>query len=380
MTLVHPFASGGCSQGSTHFGLKFSKQLLCLIIPHWPTDGDGDKVRPPIEPERALSYTLLRLAHNESTFHNGNTFGIGESTVRKYCHIIVDILATKLCSQFISIPSGERLRNIIADFQTLNLFSNVCGAIDGSHIKLARRPNMEHIPAQCWCRHHFHSVLLQAICDLHKRIWDVCVLAPGGTNDAAHWKASSIYKKFRDRLILQDPVLQVHGVCVSPYLLADSGYGACRYLITPFREGSPPESGDWRGFNCHLSKGRVRIEHVFGMLKHRWRILRDINMELERVPKYVVACCVLHNILTESGQEELQEEVYDPHPNQNNEIRNILRSERVEGQELRNAIFQEWSRRVQVLQEIPSFSFSIQNILISCFENDLLVCNTLLDM
>ncbi|MCO5551112.1 hypothetical protein L7F22_004609 [Adiantum nelumboides] len=88
---------------------------------------------------------------------------------------------------------------------------------------------------------------------------------------------------------------------------------------------------DGRGFNRHLSKGRVRNEHVFGLLKNRWRILKDINVDLQRVPKYIVACCVLHNILIESTQEEPCEEDYDPHPNLNNEVYNVTRSERTEG-------------------------------------------------
>ncbi|MCO5597746.1 hypothetical protein L7F22_051827 [Adiantum nelumboides] len=184
-------------------------QLSQKLLPFWPCEGDGQNVRDPIEPERALSCTLLCLAHNESTFHIANTFGIGESTVRKYCNIIVELLVTKLRPHYISIPSGEKLHNIIADFQTLTLLPNVCGAIDGSHIKLAKKPNMEHIPAQYWCRHHFHSVLLQAICDVQKRIWDVYVLAPGETNGAAHWKVSSIYRRFKEGKVLQEPSVRI---------------------------------------------------------------------------------------------------------------------------------------------------------------------------
>ncbi|MCO5548531.1 hypothetical protein L7F22_001991 [Adiantum nelumboides] len=243
-------------------------QLLQKLLPFWPCEGDGQKVQDPVKPERALSCTLLRLVHNESTFHIADTFGIGELTMRKYCNIIVEILATKLRPHYISIPFGEKLHNIIADFQTLTLLPNVCGAINGSHIKLAKKPNMEHIPAQYWCRHHFHSVLLQAICDVQKRIWDVYVLAPGGTNDAAHWKASSIYRRFKEGQVLQEPSVRIGQVRVLPYLLADSGYGTYRHLITPFREGHPPAIGDGRAFNCHLSKGRVCIEHAFGLLKN----------------------------------------------------------------------------------------------------------------
>ncbi|MCO5578927.1 hypothetical protein L7F22_032777 [Adiantum nelumboides] len=171
---------------------------------------------------------------------------------------------------------------------------------------------------------------------------------PGRDNDAAHWKASAIYKSFRANRILQEPVLQLHGVRVLPYLLADSGYGACRHLIKPYAGHHPP-SGNWRSFNCHLSKGRVRIEHVFGMLKNRWRILRDINVDLPKVPQYIVACCVLHNICCmDSGGEDLGDDDIDPHPNTNNNIHNVTGAERLQGQALKDAVFREWNQRVQV--------------------------------
>ncbi|MCO5610209.1 hypothetical protein L7F22_064445 [Adiantum nelumboides] len=104
--------------------------LLCQILPFLPSQGDGDPVRLPIEPTRALSFALLRLAHNDLTFHIADTLSIGESIAKKYCNIIVDILATKLRSKYIAVPSGERLHNIIVDFQNVTLLPNVCGAIN----------------------------------------------------------------------------------------------------------------------------------------------------------------------------------------------------------------------------------------------------------
>ncbi|MCO5599372.1 hypothetical protein L7F22_053474 [Adiantum nelumboides] len=76
-------------------------------------------------------------------------------------------------------------------------------------------------------------------------------------------------------------------------------------------------------------------------LKNRWRIFKDINVNLQRVPKYIVACCVLHNTLIESMLEEPREEDYDPHPNVNNEVYNATWSEQTKGQELRDVVYLE---------------------------------------
>lgn len=44
------------------------------------------------------------------------------------------------------------------------------------------------------------------------------------------------------------------------------------------------------------SQTRIAIEHSFGILKSRWRILKYINVNsIEKAIKVITACCVLHN-------------------------------------------------------------------------------------
>ncbi|KAI5056099.1 hypothetical protein GOP47_0029620 [Adiantum capillus-veneris] len=89
--------------------------LLQAILPFLPSTNRDNFVRPPIDPEQALSFTLLRLAHNDSTTHISDTFGVGESTVRKYCNIVVEILATRLAPRSARRERilGQRMRNIL---------------------------------------------------------------------------------------------------------------------------------------------------------------------------------------------------------------------------------------------------------------------------
>ena len=37
------------------------------------------------------------------------------------------------------------------------------------------------------------------------------------------------------------------------------------------------------------------IEQAFGALKNRWRILKNLNMGLDRATTITLACCILHN-------------------------------------------------------------------------------------
>ena len=59
-------------------------------------------------------------------------------------------------------------------------------------------------------------------------------------------------------------------------------------------------------FNYRLSRARIVSENAFGRLKARWwRLLKQNDMAVKKVPKVIAACCVLHNIC------EIHKEVFD---------------------------------------------------------------------
>jgi hypothetical protein len=76
----------------------------------------------------------------------------------------------KLFSTCISIPSGDRLQAIIEDFRDITGLSNICGAIDGTHIPLADHPNRRVTLAASdfFNKKKFHSIVLPGICDANK--------------------------------------------------------------------------------------------------------------------------------------------------------------------------------------------------------------------
>ena len=125
---------------------------------------------------------------------------------------------------------------------------------------------------------------------------------PGGTADSGALKVSSLYAQLVDRSILQEPVVLVRGMRVRPYLLADAGYPSREYMLRNFK----PADGnvDKIRFDLQMNVGRVLVENAFGLLKGRWKILKRANCSVLRLPKVVVACCVLHNFcqLMEVGE------------------------------------------------------------------------------
>jgi hypothetical protein len=273
------------------------------------------RFRAAIPIKKAVAMVLYRLAKGHAPRDVADRFGVGTTTVHEYTHLMCSILAdhTKLLRKYITVPSGSRLQRIIAKFKDLTAIDNFAGAIDGSHIKLHRKPANKYYPAEYWSRHDFHSVLLQGVCDSDKLFWDVCVRCPGGTHDAAHLRESDLWGSLRAHEILQEPVINVGGRNITPFIVGDSAYPLSAFMLKAYNNRATG-SAEQNMFDKHVRKGRVKIENAFGILKNRFQILRNLNVAVDKAADVIVACCVLHNICILAGQ-DLGDDIRDPHPN-----------------------------------------------------------------
>lgn len=81
------------------------------------------------------------------------------------------------------------------------------------------------------------------------------------------------------------------------HIIGDSAYGIHPHIMVPFRDNGHL-TGLQNNFNLCLSSARMAIERAFGIWKHRWRSILDClpMVTLEKIPEYLIATCVLHNI------------------------------------------------------------------------------------
>ncbi|KAI5056803.1 hypothetical protein GOP47_0028621 [Adiantum capillus-veneris] len=169
----------------------------------------------------------------------------------------------------ICIPEGDRLKSIMDGFEATTGLPQVAGAIDGTHIRLQRKPSKDNFPTQYICRHGFPSILLQGIVDSRKLFWSVVCVAPCSTHNSTHFKEYSRYQKLKSGRAIAHPTVQLQGECIRPYLIADSAYKATTFLVKPFRSKDEQHLIQKQHFDRHLSKGRVKVENAFGILKNR---------------------------------------------------------------------------------------------------------------
>ena len=131
-------------------------------------------------------------------------------------------------------------------------------------------------------RHDLVSTTLQGICDAHRKFIDVFCGPPSKIHDSRIFQLSSISRT------LPETCANVH------HILGDAAYLLREYLITPYR--NPQDEGS-KKFNQAFSATRVRIENCFGLLKQRFRQLMMLEFwDVSSMSKFIMACCVLHNI------------------------------------------------------------------------------------
>ena len=219
-----------------YFRMKYSTFVkFCDILKPYIEHQDTN-YQDVVPVQKAVAMVLHKLAHARTNMNVENMFGVRKTRILKYLMFICNALAykDKLYPQFIAIPTGRRLKDIIQGFHRVTKLTQICGVIDGSHVKLYRKPPTKYTPADYWCQYNVHTVLLQGICDSNRIFLDVCVLASRDTHDATHMRSSEFFIQLMRRQILQEPNMNIEGETIKPYIIGDSAYPLLQQIQKSF--------------------------------------------------------------------------------------------------------------------------------------------------
>ena len=91
-----------------------------------------------------------------------------------------------------------------------------------------------------------------------------------------------------------DVINEVGGV----YFICDGGYHKWHCMIPPFKHAGPTKRVMWSEW---VESTRKDVECCFGILKCRWRILKDAIMLQSQalIDTVFFGCCILHNLILE---------------------------------------------------------------------------------
>ena len=229
------------------------------------------------------------------------------------CHAI----ATHLLPQYVHIPQGDRLKEIVEGFETCWGFPQAVGGIDGSHIPIIRP---DESASDYYNRKGYYSIIVQAMVDFRGLFMDVYIGWPGKVHDTRVFVNSSLYQKGMNGTLLRYWRRNLRGVevlnaqlvmysvhvwtVIIPFLilqvplviLGDPAYPALPWLMKAYPENAHTTSGQ-KTYNYRQSRARMVVENAFGRLKGRWRcLLKRLDMKLSHVPHVVAACICLHNM------------------------------------------------------------------------------------
>ena len=258
------------------------------------------RLRKAVPTDKRVAITLWFFATGADYRTIAHLFGVSKSTVSLVVKNVSSAIL-ELLPQYIHMPTGDALREVVDGFKREYGFPQCAGAVDGTHI-----PPIE-CPADYYNRKGWHSIILQGCVDNKGRFVDIYVGWPGRVHDARVFANSSLFRRGEAQTLFPDWKERIDDIDVPLVMLGDPAYPLLSWLMKAFQDNGSLTRSEKR-FNYRLSKTRVVVEHTYGRLKRRWRcLLKRLDVSTDSVPGLVGACCVLHNMCEMQGDNFDQE-------------------------------------------------------------------------
>ncbi|KAB0803254.1 hypothetical protein PPYR_00224 [Photinus pyralis] len=174
--------------------------------------------------EKQLLITIWYLANLESFRSVASRFNVSKST----CWDILQRTSKRLLNVnalygIIKWPTEEEALLTMQSFERRSHFPGILGCIDGSHIKILAP---QHSPNSYVNRKHFHSILVQGVCN-HKRMFiDLYAGEPGSLHDSNLFSKSDLCER------IENGTVQFYN---NSHLVGDLAYKLSTSLIVGFK-------------------------------------------------------------------------------------------------------------------------------------------------
>ena len=259
--------------------LRMSQSTFCKIVYKICNHQNFKNQR--ILIEKQLAVVLYRLGGKSTIWDISSKFGIAEGTVILFTSRIISVLKS-LKSQVIIWPCDTYHQEVHNGFEEKQGFSNVIGALDGTHINLLEAPCKINKDVY-FTRKRRYAIHLQAVVD-HRGLFTFYDIGyPASVHDAKVFRNSKLY-------LCKDQLFEEQD-----YLLADSAYPISTTVIPTFKN---PLRNRQRRFNRKHSKSRIVIEQAFGRLKNRFQLLKELRTKkTETATDIIEVSLILHNLV-----------------------------------------------------------------------------------
>ena len=253
---------------------------------------------------KQLLMCLHFVAHEAKYFQGADKFGVSRSTMFERVFAVLSVLANDLLQVFVTWPSKREQKDVSEYYEDKYGFPGVVGAIDGTHIQIARPPDrffpQDYFSNRTKC--FTMNCQITAVNDL--RFSSVDVGYPGKDHDARVFRASDLWFESGERV---DKLF----ACPEYHLVGDAAYPIKSYLLKPFRETGNLTQPQ-RTFNHRLSCVRVVSERAIGRWKGRFKRLKYLDCRSPvKAHLIITATAVLHNFCILRSDVMEEEEIND---------------------------------------------------------------------
>ncbi|GAB4824364.1 hypothetical protein Ancab_040293 [Ancistrocladus abbreviatus] len=254
-----------------------------------------------------VGIALRRLCSGESLLTIGDAFGLNHSTVSQVTWRFVEAMEERGLHH-LKWPTEAEMNEIKSKFEKIRGFPNCCGAIDITHIMMCLP--LADPSTRVWCdREKNHSMLLQVIVDPDMRFRDVVTGWPGQMSDSMVLQSSNFFKLCEKGKRLNGKKIELSkGTEVGEYVIGDLGFPLLPWLITPYPGKDLPEPKC--EFNRRHFATRLVAQRALTRLKEMWKIIQGVmwRPDKHRLPRIILVCCLLHNIVIDM-EDEVQDEM-----------------------------------------------------------------------
>ncbi|CAL5386909.1 hypothetical protein CsSME_00016432 [Camellia sinensis var. sinensis] len=256
-----------------------------------------------------VAVALRRLSSGDSLISVADSFGTNHSTVSQVTWRFVEAIEENGLHH-LQWPSMEQeMTDVKSKFERLRGFPNCCGAIDTTHITMLL--SSSEMGSNLWLdREKNHSMILQAIVDPDMRFRDIVTGWPGKMNDFDVLQSSTFFKLCEKGERLKGNTMKLSDRTeLNEYIVGDSGFPLLPWLVTPY-QGKELSESEFE-FNKRHFATRIVAQRALARLRETWKIIQGVmwRPDKHRLPRIILACCILHNIVI-----DMEDEVLDALP------------------------------------------------------------------
>ncbi|XP_052187978.1 protein ALP1-like isoform X2 [Diospyros lotus] len=254
-----------------------------------------------------VAIALRRLGSGASLIAVAELFGTNHSTVSQVTWRFVEAMEERGLHHLQWPSTEQEITDVKIKFERLQGLPNCCGAIDTTHISMLL--SSSEMQSNVWIdQEKNHSMILQAIVDPDMRFRDIVTGWPGKMNDFAVLQNSAFFKLCEKGERLNGSKMKLsEGTELREYIVGDSGFPLLPWLVTPYQGKDLLAS--MAEFNKRHLATRVVAERALARLKEMWRIIHRVmwRPDKHRLPRIILVCCILHNIVIDLEDEVLDE-------------------------------------------------------------------------